>query len=156
VGRHAGGPQGAVLGDGRDRRDLDALVAHLRWPTEHRKRIRSTKLLRAHLRRGPPPHRRRTKAIGRFPGETSAVSLIWAVLELSSRGWRGVVMTPRSVGKRTPRTCPFLSIRLSTGHAVADRDAGFMQRRFPVEWWLGVFRCPPTARGSGDRDTTST
>ena len=38
--------------------------------------------------------RRRTKVIGRFPGETSALSLIWAVLELSSRGWRGVVMTP--------------------------------------------------------------
>ena len=37
--------------------------------------------------------------IGRFPGETSALSLIWAVLELSSRGWRGVVMTPRSVAE---------------------------------------------------------
>ena len=37
--------------------------------------------------------------IGRFPGETSAPSLIWAVLELSSRGWRGVVMTPRSVAE---------------------------------------------------------
>jgi hydrogenase maturation factor len=37
--------------------------------------------------------------IGRFPGETSALSLIWAVLELSSRGWRGVVMTPKSVAE---------------------------------------------------------
>jgi putative transposase len=35
--------------------------------------------------------------IGRFPGETSALSLIWA--ELSSRGWRGVVMTPRTVAE---------------------------------------------------------
>ena len=43
--------------------------------------------------------RRRTKVIGRFPGETSALSLIWAVLELSSRGWRGVLMTPRSVAE---------------------------------------------------------
>src|SRR4029453_11405928 len=43
--------------------------------------------------------RRRTKVIGRFPGETSALSLIWAVLELSSRGWRGVVMPPRSVAQ---------------------------------------------------------
>jgi transposase-like protein len=43
--------------------------------------------------------RRRTKVIGRFPGETSALSLISAVLELSSRGWRGVVMTPRSVAE---------------------------------------------------------
>jgi transposase-like protein len=39
--------------------------------------------------------RRRTKVIGRFPGETSALSLIWAVLELSSCGWRGVKITPR-------------------------------------------------------------
>lgn len=37
--------------------------------------------------------------IGRFPGETSALSLIWALLELSSRGWRGVVMTPRAVAE---------------------------------------------------------
>ena len=43
--------------------------------------------------------RHRTKVIGRFPGETSALSLIWAVLELTSRGWRGVVMTPRSVAE---------------------------------------------------------
>jgi putative transposase len=76
-------------------RDLDALVAHLRWPTDHRKRIRSTNL----LERTFVEVRRRTKVIGRFPGETSALSLIWAVLELSSRGWRGVVMTPRSVAE---------------------------------------------------------
>ena len=37
--------------------------------------------------------------IGRFPGETSALALIWAVLELSSRGWRGVVMTPMTVAE---------------------------------------------------------
>ena len=37
--------------------------------------------------------------IGRFPGETSALSLIWAVLELASRGWRGVTMTPQAVAQ---------------------------------------------------------
>jgi len=74
-------------------RDLDALVCHLRWPSEHRKRIRTTNL----LERTFVEVRRRTKVIGRFPGETSALSLIWAVLELSSRGWRGVVMTPKTV-----------------------------------------------------------
>jgi putative transposase len=37
--------------------------------------------------------------IGRFPGETSALCLVWAVLELTSRGWRGVVMTPRAVAE---------------------------------------------------------
>jgi transposase-like protein len=76
-------------------RDLDALVCHLRFPAEHRKRIRSTNL----LERTFVEVRRRTKVIGRFPGETSALSLIWAVLELSSRGWRGVVMTPRAVAE---------------------------------------------------------
>jgi putative transposase len=76
-------------------RDLDALIAHLRWPSEHRKRIRTTNL----LERTFVEVRRRTKVIGRFPGETSALSLIWAVLELSSRGWRGVVMTPKTVAE---------------------------------------------------------
>lgn len=41
--------------------------------------------------------RRRTNVIGRFPSETSALLLLWAVLELSSSGWRGVVMNPRTV-----------------------------------------------------------
>src|SRR5436309_6302463 len=76
-------------------RDLDALVCHLRFPVAHRKRIRSTNLLERTL----VDVRRRTKVIGRFPGETSALCLIWAVLELSSRGWRGVVMTPRAVAE---------------------------------------------------------
>ena len=76
-------------------RDLDALITHLRWPSEHRKRIRTTNL----LERTFVEVRRRTKVIGRFPGETSALSLIWAVLELSSRGWRGVIMTPKTVAE---------------------------------------------------------
>ena len=76
-------------------RNLDALTCHLRFPSEHRKRIRSTNL----LERTFVEVRRRTKVIGRFPGETSALCLIWAVLELSSRGWRGVVMTPRAVAE---------------------------------------------------------
>jgi putative transposase len=76
-------------------RDLDALVCHLRFPSAHRKRIRSTNL----LERTFVEVRRRTKVIGRFPGETSALSLVWAVLELSSRGWRAITMTPRAVAE---------------------------------------------------------
>jgi putative transposase len=76
-------------------RDLDVLVVHLRFPYEHRKRTRSTNL----LERAFVEVRRRTKVIGRFPGETSALSLIWAVLELTSRGWRGVAMTPKAVAQ---------------------------------------------------------
>jgi len=76
-------------------RDLHELVEHLRFPSDHRKRIRSTNL----LERTFVEVRRRTKIIGRFPGETSALSLIWAVLELASRGWRGVTMTPKAVAQ---------------------------------------------------------
>ena len=75
--------------------DLDALVVHLRFPYEHHKRTRSTNL----LERTFVEVRRRTKVIGRFPGEASALSLIWAVLELASRGWRGVTMTPKAVAQ---------------------------------------------------------
>ncbi len=75
--------------------DLPALVTHLRFPSAHRKRIRTTNL----LERTFVEVRRRTKVIGRFPGETSALSLIWAVLELSSRGWRGVKMNPKTVAE---------------------------------------------------------
>ena len=86
-------------------RHLDALICHLRFPFGHRKRIRSTNL----LERTFVEVRRRTKVIGRFPGETSALSLVWAVLELATRGWRGVVMTPRAVAeierlRRSPLT----------------------------------------------------
>lgn len=45
---------------------------HLRFPSEQRKRIRSTNL----LERAFVEVRRRTKVIGRHPGETSALSLI--------------------------------------------------------------------------------
>jgi putative transposase len=75
--------------------NVEQLVAHLRFPLVHRKRTRSTNL----LERTFVEVRRRTKVIGRFPGETSALSLIWAVLELSSRGWRGVEMTPKTVAE---------------------------------------------------------
>jgi putative transposase len=58
--------------------DLDALVVHLRYPTRHRRRWRSTNLLERSL----AEVKRRTKVIGRFPGETSCLTLVWAVLDL--------------------------------------------------------------------------
>jgi putative transposase len=60
--------------------DLDALVVHLRYPTRHRRRWRSTNLLERSL----GEVKRRTKVIGRFPGETSCLTLVWAVLDLST------------------------------------------------------------------------
>lgn len=87
------------------RDDLDQLVVHLRFPSEHRKRIRTSNV----LERAFVEVRRRTKIIGRLPGETSALSLVWGVLELSSRSWRGVTMTPRAAAhieriRRDPTT----------------------------------------------------
>ena len=58
--------------------DLDALVVHLRYPPRHRRRWRSTNLLERSL----AEVKRRTKVIGRFPGETSCLTLVWAVLDL--------------------------------------------------------------------------
>ena len=51
---------------------------HLRYPTRHRRRWRSTNLLERSL----GEVKRRTKVIGRFPGETSCLTLVWAVLDL--------------------------------------------------------------------------
>jgi putative transposase len=58
--------------------DLDALVVHLRYPGRHRRRWRSTNLLERSL----GEVKRRTKVIGRFPGETSCLTLVWAVLNV--------------------------------------------------------------------------
>ncbi len=58
--------------------DLDALVVHLRYPVRHRLRWRSTNLLERSL----GEVKRRTKVMGRFPGESSCLTLVWAVLDL--------------------------------------------------------------------------
>ena len=58
--------------------DVDALVVHLRYPPRHRRRWRSTNLLERSL----GEVKRRTKVMGRFPGEDSRLTLVWAVLDL--------------------------------------------------------------------------
>jgi putative transposase len=58
--------------------DPDALVVHLRYPPRHRRRWRSTNLLERSL----GEVKRRTKVMGRFPGEESCLTLVWAVLDL--------------------------------------------------------------------------
>jgi len=56
------------------------------------KRWRSTNLLERSL----GEVKRRTKVIGRFPGETSCLSLVWAVLDLYiSNACNGVQFTQR-------------------------------------------------------------
>ena len=68
----------------QDQPDIDA---------EHWHRIRHSNL----IERTFGETRRRTKVIGRLPGETSCLSLVWAVLDRASHSWRGLTMTPKAL-----------------------------------------------------------
>ena len=68
--------------------DHEGLTAYLRFPAGHHHRIRHSNFERTF-----GETRRRTKVIGRLPGETSCLTLVWAVLDRASRGWRGLTMT---------------------------------------------------------------
>ena len=69
--------------------DLPALTVHLAYPLRLRKRLRSTNLLERSLEEV----RRRTKVIGRFPGETSCLTMAWAVMDLVIAGSHGLGLT---------------------------------------------------------------
>ena len=69
--------------------DLPALTVHLAYPLRLRRRLRSTNLLERSLEEV----RRRTKVIGRFPGETSCLTMAWAVMDLVIAGSRGLGLT---------------------------------------------------------------
>jgi transposase-like protein len=69
--------------------DLPALCVHLKYFPRLRRRFRSSNLLERSLEEV----RRRTKVIGRFPGETSCLSLCWAVLDVFIAGARGLGLT---------------------------------------------------------------
>src|SRR5207248_132922 len=70
--------------------DRDSLTHYLRVPREHWTRVRHSNF----IERTFGETRRRVKVIGRLPGETSCLSLAWAVLDHASRGGRGFTMTP--------------------------------------------------------------
>lgn len=73
--------------------DFESLAVHLRFPKEHWKRCRHTNL----IERTFGETRRRTKVIGRLPGERTCVALVFAVLDRQRKGWRGMTMTPRAL-----------------------------------------------------------
>jgi transposase-like protein len=73
--------------------DFASLTVHLRFPRQHWKRIRHSNF----IERTFGESRRRVKVIGRLPGETSCLSLVWAVLDRASRAWPGVNHTSDSV-----------------------------------------------------------
>ena len=69
--------------------DAEGLTAYLRFPAEHHNRVRHSNF----IERTFGETRRRVKVIGRLPGETSCLTLVWAVLDRASRGWRGLTTT---------------------------------------------------------------
>ena len=69
--------------------DRAGLTAYLRFPAGHHHRVRHSNF----IERTFGETRRRVKVIGRLPGETSCLTLVWAVLDRASRGWRGLTMT---------------------------------------------------------------
>jgi len=95
--------------------DLGHLTTYLRFPKEHWTRIRHCNF----IERTFGETRRRVKVMGRLPGERSCLSLVWAVLERASRGWRGVEMTPKVVRELQLRRHELLDPRReSTGEEV--------------------------------------
>jgi hypothetical protein len=68
--------------------DREGLTAYLRFPAGHHHRIRHSNF----IERTFGETRRRTKVIGRLPGETTCLTLVWAVLDRASRGWRGLTI----------------------------------------------------------------
>jgi putative transposase len=81
--------------------DLDALAVHLRYPTRHRRRWRSTNLLERSL----GEVKRRTKVMGRFPGEDSCLTLVWAVLDLLITHETNGIRFTQPDRQRLNRTC---------------------------------------------------
>ena len=75
--------------------DCEQLTSYLRFPAEHHKRIRHSNF----IERTFGETRRRVKVIGRLPGETSCLTLVWAVLDRASRGWRGFTMTSAGLSR---------------------------------------------------------
>jgi putative transposase len=72
-------------------KEFESLAVHLPFSREHWKRCRPTNL----IERTFGETRRRTKVIGRLPGERTCVARVFAVLDRQRRGWRGMTMTPR-------------------------------------------------------------
>jgi len=75
------------------RADMEALTAYLNMPAAHHKRVRHSNL----IERTFGETRRRVKVIGRFPGQTSCLTLVYGVLTRAAAGWRGLEYTPQIV-----------------------------------------------------------
>ena len=69
--------------------DRAGLTAYLRFPAEHHNRVRHSNF----IERTFGETRRAPRSSAGCPGETSCLTLVWAVLGRAYRGWRGLTMT---------------------------------------------------------------
>ena len=115
--------------------DLPALCIHLNYFPRLRKRFRSSKLLERSLEEV----KRRTKVIGRFPGETSCLSMCWAVLDLFLAGARGLGLSDLEYKQVGP---------MSAGPPTAAGDSTWavMRSRADKPRKASNFVMPPKAR----------
>jgi putative transposase len=97
--------------------DVVAPTVHLAYPLRLRRRLRSTNLLERSLEEV----RRRTKVIGRFPGETSCLTLARAVMDLVIAGDRSLGLTSPSATRSPP--------------LVAARSVPQMEEQIAFDWW---------------------
>jgi putative transposase len=102
--------------------DRDSLTVYLRFPREHWTRVRHSNF----IERTFGETRRRVKVIGRLPSETSCLSLVWAVLDRASRGWRGFTMTATGLrllqDLRRQLLQPPTALRSTTGNAAEQAE----------------------------------
>src|SRR5918994_7688111 len=96
--------------------DFEHLVTFLRFPAEHWGRIRHSNF----IERTFGETRRRVKVIGRLPGERSCLSLVWAVLDRASRGWRGVQQTIPSIRRLAELRADLLGPHDTTHEQTSD------------------------------------
>jgi hypothetical protein len=128
--------------------DRQALTVYLRFPREHWQRIRHSNF----IERTFGETRRRTKVIGRLPGETSCTSLVWAVLDRASRGWRGFNITAtgtrllqdlrRQLLTRPPRCAdtPATSTSPPRPRSNIDHHGAALRRHLHRSWAATTFR----------------
>lgn len=69
--------------------DLEASLAHLKLPADHRVNVRTTNL----VERGFLEERRRTKTLPRFFDEKSCLKLVFGTLIRAAQRWRRIPMT---------------------------------------------------------------
>jgi len=74
---------------------LENCLTFFRFPAKYWKRIRTSNL----LERSFKEVRRRTKVVGRFPTETSALAVIFGILQIEGAKWRGLRFSPATVVK---------------------------------------------------------